>query len=174
VRDAEGSPVVGATVFAWDERGQAVDPLSTCRTDGTGSFAYAGLAPGSYTLGARTRTLASAESAPLVAREENRRGSSLTALPGTTLIVSFEDADGARLHGSISVRDEHGHEMNGVNGIESLESLLSEGLDSSAERIGPLPAGKYQAAATAADGRSAKRTIELRGQEERSVKLRVD
>lgn len=174
VRDANGSPLAEATVFARDERGQVVDSLSTCRTDADGSFTYSGVAAGSYTLFARTSTLASKESPPVAAREGETSRVELAALPGTVLVISFEDREGHRLRGSISVRDEHGREMTGMQGIESVESLLAEGVDTSVQRVGPLPPGAFQVSATAADGRSARKTVELRGQEERSVKLRAD
>ena len=174
VRDADGSPVASATVFARDERGHAVDSLSTCRTDDTGSFVYSGLAPGSYTFLARTAALASRESAPVAAREGETARVELAALPGTILVVSFEDREGHRLRGSIGVRDDRGREMTGMQGIESVESLLNEGVDTRVQRVGPLPAGEYQVSGTAADGRSARKSVELRGQAERSVKLRAD
>lgn len=174
VRDADGSPVASATVFARDERGHAVDSLSTCRTDDTGSFVYSGLAPGSYTFLARSAALASRESAPVAAREGETARVELAALPGTILVVSFEDREGHRLRGSIGVRDDRGREMTGMQGIESVESLLNEGVDTRVQRVGPLPAGEYQVSGTAADGRSARKSVELRGQAERSVKLRAD
>jgi len=174
VRGADGSPLSDATVFARDERGQAVETLSTCRTDGSGSFTCEGLAPGSYTLFARTDSLATPESSPVAAREGETARVELAAAPGTVLIVSLEDREGRKLRGSISVRDARGREVTGFQGIEDLQSLLSEGVDSSAQRVGPLPPGEYHVAATVPDGRSARKPVELRGQEERSVKLRVD
>ncbi|MFN0009840.1 MAG: carboxypeptidase regulatory-like domain-containing protein [Planctomycetota bacterium] len=174
VRNVDGSPLGEATVFARDERGQAVETLSTCRTDANGNFTCEGLAPGSYTLFARTEALATPESQPVVAREGETPRVELAAAPGTILIVSLEDREGHKLRGSISVRDTRGREVTGFQGIEGLQGLLSEGFDSSVQRVGPLPPGEYQVAATAADGRSARKPVELRGQEERSLKLRVD
>jgi hypothetical protein len=174
VRDASGAPLADANVFARDERGQAVDTLTTCRTEPDGSFTYEGVAPGKYTLFARTATHATPEGAPVLAREGEISRVELAAAPGTILIVWFEDREGGRLRGAVSVRDERGREMTGFHGLESVESLISEGIDTRVQRVGPLPPGEYQVSATADDGRSAKKTVSLRGQDERSVKLRVD
>ena len=174
VRGAEGRPLPGATVFARDERGLIVDAISTCTTGSDGTFEYAGVAAGSYTLLARTESLATPESAPVAAREDAPARVELEAVPGTILVVTVEDGEGKTLRGSVSVRDERGREMTGLQGMAAIESLLTEGVDSRVRRIGPLAPGEYQVSATMPDGRSAKKTVGLRGQEDRSVKLKVD
>lgn len=174
VRDASGAPIADANVFARDERGQAVDSLTMCRTESDGTFTYLGVAPGKYTIFARTATHATAEGTPGLAREGETSRVDLVALPGTILNVSFEDREGRRLRGSVSVRDERGREMTGFHGMESLESMISEGIDTRVQRVGPLPPGEYQVSAIADDGRSDRKTVQLRGQEERSVKLRAE
>jgi hypothetical protein len=41
------------------------------------------------------------------------------------------------------------------------------------QRVGPLPPGSYEVRAIAEDGRSAQRPLELTGQPERKLKLRL-
>jgi hypothetical protein len=174
VKDADGNPVSGATVFAWDEHGEVLHRLSEVSTDARGRFTYKGLAPSRCVLCARTKTLASNESAPISVREGGSAEVELTAAPGTTLVVTAEDKDGTTLHASFSVRDEHGHDLTEMYDMGSVENLLTEGLSSTQTRIGPIPAGEYRVSATAFDGRSASKSVHLRGQDERGVKLRID
>ena len=174
VRDGDGNPVSGATVFAWDEHGEVLHRLSEVTTDARGRFTYRGLAPGRYVLCARTKTLASNESAPVSVREGGAAEVELTAAPGTTLVVSAEDKDGTTLHATFSVRDEHGHDLTEMYDMGSIENLLTEGLSSTQTRIGPVPPGEYRVSATAFDGRSASKSVHLRGQDERGVKLRIE
>jgi hypothetical protein len=174
VRSADGNPVAGATVFARDGRGELLHSFSGVQTDSTGRFTYRGLAPGGYILCARTKTLASPESPAVPVHEGETASVELVASPGTMLVVSAEDKEGAALHATFSVKDEHGHELAELTDLGAIEGLLTEGIDSTQGRIGPLPPGRYKVAATDFDGRSASRTVDLRGQDERGVKLRIE
>jgi hypothetical protein len=174
VRDRDGNPVSGATVFAWDERGEVLHRLSDVATDARGRFTYKGLAPGRCVLCARTKTLASSECAPASVREGGSVEVELTAVPGTMLVVGAEDKDGQTLHANFSVRDEHGHDVTEMYDMGNIEGIFAEGLSSTQGRIGPLPPGEYRVTATAFDGRSASKSVHLRGQDERGVKLRIE
>jgi len=98
----------------------------------------------------------------------------LVVAPGTTLVVSIEDKDGTALRASFSVRDERGREMAQMMDASGVEGLMLGGFSSTENKVGPLPAGEYKVGATSFDGRTASRTVKLRGQEERSVKLRLE
>jgi hypothetical protein len=174
VRDADGNPVAGATIFARDEHGEILHRFSGVATDARGRFAYRGLAPGRYILCARSKTLASPESAPVSVHEGEAAEVELAAGTGTTLLVSAEDKDGATLHAGFEVRDEHGHDVTEMYDMGNVEGLLTEGLSSTQSRIGPLPPGEYKVTATAFDGRSASKPVHLRGQDERGIKLRIE
>ncbi len=174
VRGADGQPLAGATVFVRDERGEVLHRFSGVATDANGRFTYRGVSAGRYTLCARTKTLASPETAPIPVRAGEAAEVELAVGPGTMLRVSVEDKSDKTLHASFSVRDEHGHEVGELFGMESMESLFSEGISSTEQRIGPLPPGEYKVTATAFDGRSASKPVKVRGQEERALKLRVE
>jgi hypothetical protein len=49
----------------------------------------------------------------------------------------------------------------------------SGGLGDAVQRVGPLPPGNYTVRATAEDGRSVERPLNLTGQAERKLKLRL-
>lgn len=52
-------------------------------------------------------------------------------------------------------------------------SQFGEGFSSSEQRVGPLSPGKYRVTATLDDGRDAYKILNLSGQDERKVKLRL-
>jgi protocatechuate 3,4-dioxygenase beta subunit len=174
VRDGDGQPVSGATIFVRDGNGELLHAFSGVVTGTDGRFTYVGIADGTYTVSARTKTLASPESAAVLVRDGKSGEVDLALAPGTTLVVSIEDKDGTALRANFSVKDEHGREMAQMMDASGVEGVLLGGFSSTENRVGPLPAGEYKVSATSFDGRSASRTVKLRGQEERSVKLRLE
>ena len=50
---------------------------------------------------------------------------------------------------------------------------MSEGVSTLVHRVGPLAPGKYVVTATHADGRSASKSVRLRGQDERKLRVRL-
>jgi protocatechuate 3,4-dioxygenase beta subunit len=174
VRDGDGQPVAGATIFVRDANGEVLHPFSGVVTGSDGRFAYAGIADGSYTVSARSKSLVSPESAAVPVRDGKAADVDLVVAPGTTLVISIEDKDGTALRASFSVKDERGREMAQMMDASGVEGVLVSGFSSTENRVGPLPAGEYKVSATSYDGRSASRTVKLRGQDERSVKLRLE
>jgi len=174
VRGADGSPIANATIFARDESGRVLHRFSAVASDANGRFTYTGIAPGRFVLCARTRTLASPESPPVSVEEGRAAEVELVAGPGTTLLVTVEDKEGVALHAAFTVRDEHGHDVSEMYDMSNIEDLMTEGLSTTAGRIGPLPPGDYRVRATAFDGRSAEKPVSLRGQSERGLKLRIE
>jgi hypothetical protein len=173
VRDATGNLVAEASIFLRDEDGRLVELFSLASTNASGKFEYPGLAPGSYTVTARTRTLASADGVPVRVRSDESSEVTVVLEPGTLLLVSLEDSSGADIPSRVSVLDEKGREMNGMLSLAELMERYSGGLGEAVQRVGPLPPGTYEVRAMAEDGRSAQRPVNLTGQSERKVKLRL-
>ncbi|MFN0242309.1 MAG: carboxypeptidase regulatory-like domain-containing protein [Planctomycetota bacterium] len=173
VKDTSGMPVAGATVFVRDASGEPLTRLSSVTTDAAGRFVYAGVGPGVYSLSARTKSLASNESAPVSVREGTQTEVALVMEPGTMVIVTVTEGD-APARASVTVRDEKGREMSQLVSLAAIERLLTEGVAQKERRIGPLPSGEYTIEASTPDGRTAKKRVTLRGQEDRTVVLRLD
>ncbi len=174
VTGAGGQPVAGAAIFVRDEGGIVLERLSMTVTDGSGGFSYSGLAPGRYTVCARTTALTTQAEASVQIRERDTTEVQLTLDEGTLLLVDLTDRSGNRVQASLEVIDEHGRQVNGMYSLADLMAAQGSGLDMALERIGPLPPGTYKVTARTADGRSASKPVSLSpGQGERKLKLRV-
>lgn len=172
-KDTSGMPVAGATVFVRDASGEPLSRMSSVATDAAGRFVYPGVGPGVYSVSARTQTLASAESALVTVREGVKSDVELVMERGTIVVVTVTDGD-EPARASVTVRDDKGREMSQLASLVAIERLLTEGVARKERRIGPLPSGEYTVEASTADGRTAKKRVTLRGQEERTVVLRVE
>ncbi|MEL6431860.1 MAG: hypothetical protein AAFR54_22020, partial [Planctomycetota bacterium] len=131
------------------------------------------LAPGNYTITARADGQASTGTDTVRVRSGETTEATVTVDSGTTLVVSLSDKSGANVQSQVSVRDERGREMNGMLSLEALMERATGGAEDSAQRIGPLPPGRYTVEATAADGRTAKRRVRLDGQAQKKLRLRL-
>ena len=173
VRDAAGKPVSGAAIFVRDEAGRLVELFSLATTNASGRFEYPGLAPGEYTVTARTSSQAAAAPASVRVRSGEASQVTVAVEPGTVLIVTLTDKTGADIPSRVSVVDAQGREMNGMLGLAEIMERYSGGIGSTEQRVGPLPPGKYRVQAVAEDGRSTERPVTLSGQDERKVRLRL-
>lgn len=173
VRDAAGNLVAEASIFLRDDEGRLVELFSLASTNASGTFEYPGLAPGEYSVTARTQTLSSTAGVPVRVRADEKSEVTVVLEPGTILLVSLEDSSGADLPSRVSVLDGKGREMNGMMGLAELMRRYSGGLGDAVQRVGPLPPGNYTVRATAEDGRSVERPLNLTGQAERKLKLRL-
>ena len=73
------------------------------------------------------------------------------------------------------VTDQDGNQVNGLWSLADLMKAFSGGgFSTDEQRVGPLPPGRYRVEAYAEDGRDAKKTVTLSGQEERPIRLRLD
>jgi hypothetical protein len=171
-RDADGRGVGGASVFVRAVDGELLNPFSTTTTDAGGRFEFSGCAPGQYTVCARLDLRASPETGPVGVVEGEQTELELTLSSGTILRVVIEDGEGLPARAKVRVFDEAGREVGSMLGTESMQTLFTEGFSSTEHRAGPLPSGKYRVEATAAEG-SAKKSVTLRGQDERKLKLRL-
>lgn len=174
VRDSNGGPVAGATVYVRDAQGELLSRLSPCTSDAGGKFVYKGVSPGSYTLSAKTKTLAARDGAGVLVHEGESAESDVALEPGTMLRVSATDKDDKPLKAGISVKDERGFEVGNMLALDAMQEAFTLGVSSTEQKVGPLPAGKYVVTATAPDGRSAKKAVTLKGQDERKLIVRVE
>jgi hypothetical protein len=174
VKDARGAPVSGAVVFARDAAGELVHRLSGVSSDAAGKFSYPGLAEGRYTLFARAQALAGRESSAVEVRAGETAKAELALDAGTLLVITLTDADDKPLRASLSVVDEHGREVSQATSLLSVMATMTTGVNTREHRFGPLPAGKYVVTARTEDGKSAKKSVSLSGQEERKLRVRVD
>jgi protocatechuate 3,4-dioxygenase beta subunit len=173
VLDAGGTPLKDASVFVRDANGRLLDRLSMTTSGADGAFTYKGVAPGEYVVSARAKGAASGESAPVRVESGGSASVELVLQAGTKLVVEVVDEEGNALRVRVSVTDEHGREMQGMLGFSEMAGGISEGFDSSRTNVGPLPPGTYTVTATAEDGKKASRPVNLEGQPERRLKLRL-
>jgi len=171
VRDATGKLVGEAAVFVRDGDGHLVELFSVTQTNASGRFEYPGLAPGDYTVTARTSTQAAPAGVPVRVRSGETIEVTVTINDGTILVVNLVDKSGADVPARVSVLDSEGREMNGMLGLAEIMARYSDGAGSSVQRVGPLPPGSYKVLAFAEDGRTASRRIKLTGKPERKAKL---
>ena len=172
VLDAAGDPVRQANVFVRNEDGHSLESLSTLQTDATGAFQVRGLGGGLHSLMARKGTLAT----PIVTGIEARPDAPAVELrlgPATDLIVRV-DVDGELDPGArVIVEDEAGQPVSALSSLEEEVRRLNA-FRSDEFRFGPLPPGRYRVIARASDGRIEDRRVDLRGQAERRLRLRLD
>ncbi|MEM9382477.1 MAG: carboxypeptidase regulatory-like domain-containing protein, partial [Planctomycetota bacterium] len=173
VVDATGAGVPGATVFLRDEQGRHTELFSLVVTDRSGVAHCTGLAPGRYTVAARTPTDASNESLPVDVRPGEKAEAEVLLGPGATIVAVLRSkGDAAIPAGSIQVLDSAGRDVTRRIGLTDMQSLYSEAAFSTTERrIGPVPPGRYKVLASTADGRSAKRYVTIDEGGERRVSL---
>ena len=173
VVDGGGTPVSGAAVFVRNESGNVISNVSTTMTNGTGEFVYEGVPSEDVTVFARKEGLTSVEVGPVNVGEGADTEVSLVLEEGVMFVVTLE-SDGEPIRARIEVLDEEGRQVNGLFSMESIQAMLTEGVDSKERRIGPVPPGKYKLIAVSPDGKETKKTVTVRsGQDERRVRLRL-
>jgi protocatechuate 3,4-dioxygenase beta subunit len=173
IQDAAGQPVAGASVWVRDAAGNVLERFALVETDGTGRFHYRGLGPGTYTIFAKKGGEVSPPSAPVRLAQGGQAEATAILGEGTTLVVTVVDKSEAEVRARISVTDEDGHELSGLYSLREIMSQFGAGFTSQEQRVGPLPPGKYRVTASLDDGREAYKNVNLSGQDERKVKLRL-
>jgi len=173
VVDRAGAAVQDASIFVRDSNGHLLDRMSMIVSAADGSFQYTGVAPGEYQVSARGKGLASGDSAPVHVRSGEKASAELVLDAGTKLEVEVVDDDEKPVDAQLTVVDSRGRDMQGMFGWTELASGLSEGFANSHQVIGPLSPGAYTVSAVAQDGRKASKSVNLDGQPERKLKLRV-
>jgi hypothetical protein len=174
VRDVDGKAASGVTVFVRDARGECLTRLSTCKTSDKGEFTYTGLAPGNYTVCAKSESRASRESASVAVRDATSARVNLTLEAATMLRVVTVDKNDRAVRAGLSVTNESGFEVSDLQTGEGIGEFMSEGVSTSDQKSGPLPPGKYAVTATTIDGKTARNSVTLSGQAEQSLIVRFD
>jgi len=174
VKDAAGVPIAGATIYVRNEQGELLHRMSSVTSDGTGVFTHSGLAEGRYTLSARTSSSASRESAPVSVQAGATASCDLVLEAGTLLIVTITDAEDRPVRAGVKILDERGVEQGAGLGMDAVMRMMSEGLNSTDQRFGPLPAGKYTVVITDPSGQTKKKPVTLSGKEERKLRFTLD
>ena len=173
VVDAEGNPVMAVAVFAHDAEGRWVSATPSWGTRENGEFVIDELAPGVYTVCARGRNEASAESGPVVVREKDFTEVELRLGPATYVTLALLDAGGEAVSASFRILDSDGREQIGAFSRIDMERLLRDGFSTTRPVVGPLSPGRYRVIANASDGRSVEGKLILRGEAERVMELRL-
>ena len=175
VVDVTGAPVSEAALFLRDPDGNVLDRFSMVLTDAAGNFTYSSLEEGTYEITARTRDQVSSEPQDVQVRSGEETETTVTLNEGTILLVIFVGADEEPLSCDLTVTDGRGNQVNGLWSFSDLMTAFAEGgISSEEQRVGPLPPGTYKLEATTDDGRRAKKSVNLSGQEVRKIRLRLD
>jgi hypothetical protein len=173
VVDSNGAPVNAAAIFIRDEQGVPIESFSVANTDVEGRYKYDGLSEGTYQVSARTADLASAEGATVQVLPGETSSIKLQLESGTTLKVLTVDGEGNPISAGLRVVDSEGREHASYSSVQLAVARMGiDGLSSSQQSIGPLPPGRYRIYALSSDGKSEDKPVNLRGQSERTVKIR--
>jgi hypothetical protein len=168
VLDVAGSPVAGAAVFVRGENGHVLECFSMIESDSAGRFHYTGVAPGHYTVSARTSDLASAESQPVELREGGVSETLIALDAGTKLKISVVDDLDAIVQADIRVTDDEGRQVNGMIAYQEIINSTAQIYNTEEQTVGPLSPGRYTVTAVAEDGRTVSKPVTLSGPAERS------
>ncbi len=173
VLDERDRPVVDATVFVRDARGDLFEDIAVAQTDDAGRCEYDGLAAGTYSFSAHLNDLASAWSAPLEVAAGSRSGEVTLRLEESTFLwIRLLDGDGQGVQADVRILDDRGHEVQRMISLDGLTDLLREhGFSTSERRFGPLPPGRYRIEASRG-GKTVAKRIALTGRKERKQTLR--
>ena len=173
MRFTDGSPAEGATVFVRNADGGMLERFSFVTTDAAGRFTYPGLSPGYYSASAQLGSQSSAESSVVQVGSGAAIQLDLSLQPATTLIVSVVDNSGHEVQATVSVRDDEGREWTGMRSFLQLAEAFGQGFSSTSQRIGPVPPGRYDVEVLTSDGRRGRKPVNVSGQLERKVKVRL-
>ena len=140
VVDAAGLPVHGAAIFVRDESGRLLERFSMITTGNDGTFRYTGVAPGRYTVDARTSGLVSSSDEVIDVREGEVASTKVTLGAGTMLLVTVIDRSGANVSARVSISDSRGREVNGMISYAEIMKSFGE-FNAGEQRVGPAGPG---------------------------------
>jgi uncharacterized GH25 family protein len=173
VLDEMGRPVASIAIFVRDEAGSLLERFSMITTGADGRFSYNSVAPGGYTVSGRGFGFASIEGELVQVEEGQTAQVTLTLVQGTILLVSVTDKSGEEVRATVSVKDSDGREVNGMVAFTELVQSMGSGTSTGSQRVGPLPPARYHVTVIADDGRQASRPVNLTGQSERKLRVRL-
>lgn len=171
VTGPDGEPRSGVALYVRDSSGSLLARVSSVSTDANGRFLYKGLPAGEVFVEARGQGVA-ADPVRVTVREDERTEVDLALSDSTILIVRAEDADGNPVRMRLSVTDEAGREVSGLRSLSSFQENMARGLNTTEREVGPLAPGKYSVVGTDDEGREKRRSVTLKGQKERILRLR--
>jgi len=175
VRDQEGRPVAGASIFFRDAAGRMVSMVSSTTTNSAGEYEKTGLEPGTYAISARSEDAAANDAAEVDVRADEESKANLTVEIGTTLVVTLEDEDGSARRARIQILDKDGNEVGGMMTTAQLRAIFNSGASPLSQRLGPLPPGRYTVRATTLDGKVFEERARVSGRtKEKDVKLKLE
>jgi hypothetical protein len=158
VYDAEGVLVAGAEVLVRDLAGVRLVSAPEL-TSAHGLYSFRGLPPGSVLVSAQSQDGAAQVEVQVTA--DAGREADLRLAPGTVLILTGVDVEGASVPTSFSVFGPRGENVTALIGPGRRTSSYGSPVSFSTHTLGPLPPGTYRIVARSADGRQAEREVEL-------------
>lgn len=175
VRDEQGRPVAGASVFFRDASGRMVAMVSGTTTNTAGEYEQTGLEAGTYAVSVRSENAAANDAAEIDVRAGEESKANLTVEVGTTLVVTLEDKDGSARRARIQILDKEGNEVGGLMTGAQMRAIFNSGASPLSQRLGPLPPGRYTVRATTLDGKVLEERARISGRsEEKEVKLKFE
>lgn len=126
VRDLRNDPVGGAAVFFQAAGQERFEAFSECYTDGSGKFAYTGLAKGRYTLAVKHSDFAVTLRYDVNVRKERTTSVTVTMEKGCALSVKLMPGTGAADIASarIDLVDGSGTSLSGLIGLTDLMEMF--------------------------------------------------
>ncbi|MFN0008972.1 MAG: carboxypeptidase regulatory-like domain-containing protein [Planctomycetota bacterium] len=168
----DGRPAAGATVYARDELGNVLQRWPPTSADASGRFTMEGILPGKVTFAARTKSLSSAESAPVTARAEETAKVQLELRSGTRLRVIVRGSDDRVVGAFTTIEDASGRDVTVMYAYQSLD-FFGEAREGEGQLIGPVPPGRYRLTATNHDRVTASQEVSVSGEPEVAVTIRL-
>jgi hypothetical protein len=168
----DGHPVAGASVYARDESGNVVQQWPPVSADASGRFTMDSLLPGKVTFAARTRTLASVESAPVSARADETVKVQLELRRATRLRVLVRGSDDRLVGAFTSIADASGKDLTMMYAYNEA-SFFGGKSEGEGQLIGPVPPGRYRLTAANHDRKTASQDVSVSGEEEVVVTIQL-
>lgn len=164
VTDSTGSGVPGASVFLRDDQGRHSEMFSVQSTGQGGTLRMNSVAPGTYTLSARTGNLASQESLAVNVRAGEATAVALILESGTLIDAAVKRDGEAVAEGVLQIFDSEGRDLTRRMGLADTQEIYQGEAFSMTSRVfGPFPPGDYVVKATGPDGTSGSRRLRLKG-----------
>ena len=167
----DGGPAGGASIYVRDAGGNVLEVLGLCKTDASGRATYAGLAPGEYTICARTGELASEEVGGIRVEADETTRVELEVDSAGWLVVRTRDGAGDPVGSALSVTDSEGREHANLLGEIEIDTYVYAAATGE-YRVGPLPPDRYRVTALAPDGSIETKRVSVKADAERKVTLR--
>lgn len=168
----DGRPAAGASVYARDELGNVMQRWPPTSADASGRFTMDGLLPGKATFAARTKTLASAESAPVTVRAEETVKVQLELRAGTRLRVLVRGSDDRVVGAFTTIADASGRDVTMMYAYQTTD-FFGGAREGEGQVIGPVPPGRYRLTAANHDRTTASQEVSVSGEEEVLVTIRL-